>query len=324
MPGFSYRRVQWGPPPYLAPTAPASFHTVSRTHRYVKNHTPSRLGFIRGASTTTDTEAFIPYYLTHLKTRRSDVFPIAPPPIPSVQHLPYLYARLTHAYKITRARFFKLPKLEDPGPPATTRPIKFLSHVGGFRRANAGASYQFGILGGDAVGIPPERPKFGFLSGLSRRRKTRKAFSFRFWFPKLIVVAPTDRIPTKLVGIPKSHRVHRASSFLKYTPKFVPVVIDKLSLIEFFNLRIRLDVKKAVDSGVIEAVSTDVGGTLVNFNRAFKDIDSIVTTVRETTQFTTTVDFVDAPNPTSFTVFAYDTSGARVTKTVYWVARGII
>lgn len=99
---------------------------------------------------------------------------------------------------------------------------------------------------------------------------------------------------------------------------------DKLSLIEYYNLTVRLDVKKAVDSGVVVAVSTDVSGTPVTFNKAFKDVDSVVGTVQEVNNFIVVIDFVDVPNPTGFSVYVYDNAGARATKTVYWVARGII
>src|SRR5688500_18201264 len=113
MPGFSIRKVQWGPPPYLAPTAPAIFYTAQSKHRSVNNHTVSRLGRIQGTVQTSESEAFIPAFLTHLKSHRKDVHPLAPPPVPSVHHLPYLYSRLVHKYKFNRAIFFKLPKLED-------------------------------------------------------------------------------------------------------------------------------------------------------------------------------------------------------------------
>lgn len=103
----------------------------------------------------------------------------------------------------------------------------------------------------------------------------------------------------------------------------VPITGD-ISLIDFFNLRVRLDVKKAVDSGVILADAGDALGTPVTFNKAFKDIDSIVLTVQETTNFQTVADFVDIPNPTGFKVYVYNAAGIRATKTVYWVARGII
>lgn len=107
-------------------------------------------------------------------------------------------------------------------------------------------------------------------------------------------------------------------------PLPVPGASVNLSLIEYYNLTVRLDVKKAVDSGVVVAVSTDVSGTPVLFNKAFKDVDSVVATVQEVANFQVVVDFVDVPNPTGFSVYVFNAAGTRVTKTVYWVARGII
>ena len=104
----------------------------------------------------------------------------------------------------------------------------------------------------------------------------------------------------------------------------IPGAASNLSLIWFYNLRVRLDVKKAVDSGNALADSTDVSGTEVFFNKPFKDIDSLTATVQETAEFTVVIDFVDIPNPTSFFVFVFDAAGARATKTIYWKARGII
>lgn len=104
----------------------------------------------------------------------------------------------------------------------------------------------------------------------------------------------------------------------------IPGAASNLSLIWFYNLRVRLDVKKAVDSGNILADASDVLGTPVTFNKAFKDIDSLTATVQETAEFTVVIDFVDVPNPTSFNVFVFDSAGVRATKTVYWKARGII
>ena len=98
---------------------------------------------------------------------------------------------------------------------------------------------------------------------------------------------------------------------------------SRLSLTQLLSLQVRLDVKQLTDSGEIAAVSTDVGGTVVTLNKAFKDIDSIVATVKQTVRREVVVDFVDTPNPTTFKVLVFDSAGARVSDTVYWVARGV-
>jgi hypothetical protein len=104
----------------------------------------------------------------------------------------------------------------------------------------------------------------------------------------------------------------------------VPGVASSLSLIWFYNLRVRLDVKKAVDSGNVDIVAT--GGTAVLFNKAFKDIDSITLTVLDNAvAITAMYDFVDIPNPTGFTIYIFNAAGVETSGfTVSWKARGII
>ena len=95
------------------------------------------------------------------------------------------------------------------------------------------------------------------------------------------------------------------------------------SISKFYNLIFRLAVKKAVDSGQVAALATDVDGTQVNFNRFYKDVDSITVSVKEITDFNVVVNFVDIPNPTFFKVLVFDKNGVRASRTVYWLSRGI-
>lgn len=95
-------------------------------------------------------------------------------------------------------------------------------------------------------------------------------------------------------------------------------------LIELSNLTIRLDVKRENDGGAVNAVSTDVSGTPVFFNKPFKDVESITVSVKETTRYFAMYDFVDIPNPTNFKVYVFDNNGVRASKVVTWAARGII
>ena len=87
-------------------------------------------------------------------------------------------------------------------------------------------------------------------------------------------------------------------------------------------LNIRLDSKLRNDSGNGTAVSTDVGGTVVNFNYAFIDVDSLSVTPATTSPVIAVYDFVDIPNPTSFKVLLFNTSGTRVSGAFSWSARG--
>ena len=93
-------------------------------------------------------------------------------------------------------------------------------------------------------------------------------------------------------------------------------------LLQLSGLNVRLDVKIKNDMGTGNAVSTDVGGTVVTFNTAFVDIESISVTPSGTTARIAIYDFVDAPNPTSFKVLLFDTAGNRVSGPFSWQSRG--
>lgn len=96
---------------------------------------------------------------------------------------------------------------------------------------------------------------------------------------------------------------------------------DEHGLVQINNLQVRLDVKREVDSGTITAVSTDVGGTHVNFNKTFQSIDSITLTVNSIEPITAIYDSVTT---TGFDVYALDSRGNRITYPVSWKSRGIV
>ena len=89
------------------------------------------------------------------------------------------------------------------------------------------------------------------------------------------------------------------------------------------GLNVRLDVKLISDSGAGTANSADSGGTTVNFNIPFVDVDSIAVTPTGTSAVIAVYDFVDAPNPTGFKVLLFNTSGTRVSGGFSWSARGV-
>ena len=89
------------------------------------------------------------------------------------------------------------------------------------------------------------------------------------------------------------------------------------------GLNVRLDSKLRNDAGNGTANSGDTGGTTVNFNVAFVDVASITVTPSATTGVIAVYDFVDAPNPTSFKVLLFNTSGTRVSGGFSWTARGV-
>lgn len=66
----------------------------------------------------------------------------------------------------------------------------------------------------------------------------------------------------------------------------------------------------------------DNAGTMVLFNKEFVDITAISVTPSGTTAKIAIYDFVDEPNPTSFKVLLYNTSGVRVDGAFSWSVRG--
>lgn len=89
------------------------------------------------------------------------------------------------------------------------------------------------------------------------------------------------------------------------------------------GLNVRLDAKLRNDAGSGTASSGDVGGTTVTFTVQFVDIQSISVTPLSTSGVIAVYDFVDAPNPTSFKVLLFNTSGTRVSGPFSWSARGV-
>jgi hypothetical protein len=83
-----------------------------------------------------------------------------------------------------------------------------------------------------------------------------------------------------------------------------------------------LDAKLKNDGGSIYANSGDASGTQVNFGVTFIDITSLTATPSGTSLLTAVVDFTDAPNPTGFKVYLFDSSGNRASGTVFWNAKG--
>lgn len=89
------------------------------------------------------------------------------------------------------------------------------------------------------------------------------------------------------------------------------------------GLNIRADAKLITDSGVVSAVSTDAGGTLVTFNKTFSRVTSIVVTINATVGRFAVCNFTDVANPTTFRILAFSAAATRQNATVYWQARGV-
>lgn len=106
---------------------------------------------------------------------------------------------------------------------------------------------------------------------------------------------------------------------------------DGHGLVEVSNLRIMLNVKLVLTSGSINSLSTDAnvatgsthaGGTYIPFSKPYKDVDSITLTTNSLQPVTPIFDFIDIPNPDGFKVYAYDSSGNRITQMINWKVRG--
>lgn len=89
------------------------------------------------------------------------------------------------------------------------------------------------------------------------------------------------------------------------------------------QIALKVSVKEQNDGGEITANAADAGGTTVAFNKQFLSVVTITATPQGTSARLAAVDFVSVPNPTSFKVLLFDTSGTRVSGVVRWTARGV-
>lgn len=112
-----------------------------------------------------------------------------------------------------------------------------------------------------------------------------------------------------------------AIRYVRFTMKFVGT--DTKSLSYYYNLRCLLNVHREQDGAQATVFAVDAGGTVVNFNKAFKSIDSITLTPVNTLEQKAVYDFSFPVNPTSFKILLFNTAGARINGNVTWLARGI-
>ncbi len=114
-----------------------------------------------------------------------------------------------------------------------------------------------------------------------------------------------------------------AFRYIKFRFDFASANNDDLLKVSALNMR--LDTKQITDSGNGTASASDSSGTVVNFNLTFVDIESITVTPKGTSSTGALIaiyDFTDVPNPTSFKVLLYNSSGTRVSGDFSWTARG--
>lgn len=112
-----------------------------------------------------------------------------------------------------------------------------------------------------------------------------------------------------------------ATSFRYY--KFrITATSEGHGIYKITSLNSVLDLKLKNDAGTVYANASDAGGTVVNFNVPFVDIQSITVSSQGTTPAIVIYDFLDEPYPTSFKVYLYNMAGARISGNVGWSVKG--
>lgn len=96
-----------------------------------------------------------------------------------------------------------------------------------------------------------------------------------------------------------------------------------VDLARITRINLKLDYKLRNDAGMGYADATDSGGTPVNFNVQFVDVNALTVTPQGTSGVIAVYDFVDSPYPTSFKVLLFNTSGDRVSGSFSWSAKGV-
>lgn len=110
--------------------------------------------------------------------------------------------------------------------------------------------------------------------------------------------------------------------YLRVTLTYTGTGPSGRNIVKVNGINIKLANKLKTDSGGGTAAAADSGGTLVNFGISFVDVQSIVASPRGTAARHAVVNFTDVPNPTSFRVLLFDTSGTRVSGDFDYTARG--
>jgi hypothetical protein len=109
--------------------------------------------------------------------------------------------------------------------------------------------------------------------------------------------------------------------------KYVRITLDfstsNSGFEEIVSSSIKLDMKVKKVQGTVSAVSTDSGGTSVDITGLFTDVQSITLTPLGTSAAIAVYDFTDTPNPTSFRILLFNTSGTRISGTVSYIVQGV-
>jgi len=95
---------------------------------------------------------------------------------------------------------------------------------------------------------------------------------------------------------------------------------DPMARLEITDLVVQVGVRTINDSGTGSAVSTDTSGTNVNFNVTMVELQSLTLTPQSSTPVTMVYNLSSYTSPTNFQVYAYNSSGARVSVPFSWSA----
>lgn len=145
------------------------------------------------------------------------------------------------------------------------------------------------------------------------------AYTTLYGTPNVVTLVSLSQDGITYIDYPGQDRVY--GSAFRYV-KINISVTGPDAAIGISNLDVKLDSKAKADSGLGNAVSTDVNGTPVLFNKTFIDITAITVTPQGTSPVIAIYDFEDVPNPVGFTVYMYDTNGVRVNGAFSWSVRG--
>lgn len=145
--------------------------------------------------------------------------------------------------------------------------------------------------------------------------------------PKLST-SPDDSAYTDFNGVYSTYS--SAFQYVKYRMDFTAahdgtgLADDTSSVLAINPLVFTLDVKLKTAQGVVTCNSGDAGGTVVDISSwEFIDVHAIVVTPLATAARHATYDFVDAPNPTEFSTFLWNTAGARQSGDASYTVRGV-
>lgn len=106
--------------------------------------------------------------------------------------------------------------------------------------------------------------------------------------------------------------------------RYVKIMIEVSganSAVSISTINVRLDSKLINDAGTGEVLDANAGID-VPFNKPFIDVISIQVTPTGTTPAFAIYDFLDVPNPSTFKVYLYNTTGNRITGKFSWGVRG--